>query len=401
MKLYYRAVNQEGKVVTGIIEARDIKDAAIYLKKHNFVPLKIAQDRKQQLTDILPFLKKYSSKDLVFFTRQLASMLTAGLTLMQTLSILKNQIQNPAMSEIIQGIIASIEDGKPFSAAIEKYPDVFSPIYVSIIKAAESSGLMDKVLLKLADNLEKEEKLKNTIKGALLYPIIILTMMVGVMVVMLVFIMPKLNDLYSQLNVSLPLPTIIVLTISKLLITYWWIVIILTVLVSYYIRMWHKTDFGRRITEEILLKSPIFGQLIRESIMAEFSRTFGMMIGTGSLVVDSLLKSADTVGNITYHDAIVIVAKRVEKGIAIGDAMEATNLFPPIFVEMVKIGEQTGKLDDSLSRVSEYFEREVEQRVKTLTTAMEPFIMVLLAGGVAFLIIAIITPIYKLISSFQ
>lgn len=399
MRLYYRAVTQDGKTIRGLIDAKDVEEAAEYLRKHQFIPIKIIPESKTGLRRFLPFLKTVKSSDVVFFTRQLASMITSGLTLVQALNVLKNQTQNDALEEIIDGIISDIEDGAMLSKALEKYPYMFSPIYIALIKTAESSGLLDKVLTRLADNLEKREKLIRSIRGALLYPIIVVVMMVAVMAVMMIFVIPQLTALYGDLNLKLPLATVFIIGVSDFFIDYWYIVLILGIIIFYYSRKWYHEPQGRKTVDTYLLKIPIFGNLFRDSMMAEFSRTLSLMITSGSLVVDSLMKSADVVGNVLYSDAIKLVARRVEKGISMGDAMEASSLFPPIIVEMVRIGEQTGKLDNSLMKVSEYFEREVEEKVKVMSTLMEPVIMVLLAIGVGFLIISIITPIYNLISN--
>lgn len=326
-------------------------------------------------------------------------MITSGLTLLQALNVLNNQLQNAAMKEIVQGIITDIEDGAMLSKALEKYPKVFSPIYVALVKTAESSGLLDKVLTQLAENLEKNEQLAHTIRGALMYPMIVIVMMMLVMVVMMVYVIPQLTTLYTSMNMSLPIATEFVIGMSNFIINYWYLTIAIAASVFFYVRSWHSKPTGRKLTDKYILKLPIFGLLFRDSMMAEFSRTLSLLISSGSLVVDSLVKSGDVVGNVIYKDAVQLVAKRVEKGITMGDAMSATQLFPPMIVEMVKIGEQTGKLDASLLRASQYYEREVEEKVKVLTTLMEPIIMVLLAVGVGFLIISIITPIYNLISN--
>lgn len=399
MRLYYRAVTQDGKTIRGLIEARDIKEAAEYLRKHQLVPVKIIPEAQRGFARFFPFLNQTKSSDVVFFTRQLASMITSGLTLIQALNILKNQMQSTAMSQVVLGIIADVEDGKMFSKALSKYPKSFSPIYIALVKTAESSGLLDKILTRLAENLEKKEKLLHTIRSALLYPLIVVIMMILVLIVMMIFVIPQLTVLYGNLNLDLPIATVIVIGISNFLIQYWYITIAIIFGIAAYLRSWYHKPEGRKIADTYLLKLPVFGKLFRESMMAEFTRTFSLLISSGSLVVDSLIKSGDVVGNVLYREAIMLVAKRVEKGIAIGDAMEASPLFPPMVVEMVKIGEQTGKLDESLMRASEYFDREVDERVKVLTTLMEPIIMILLAMGVGFLIIAIITPIYNLISN--
>jgi type II secretory pathway component PulF len=401
MRLRYKAATKEGKIEQGLIDANDINAAAQYLRSKELMPIHILKEQENPLSKLLPMMSRVKSQDLIIFTRQLSSMLSSGLTLMRALSILKDQVQSAAMQEVVNSIINDVEEGKPFSSSIAKYPAVFSNIYVSLIKAGEASGLLDKVLSRLADNLEKSAKLKGTIKSALMYPIIVIVLMVVVMFIMMIFVIPQLTVLYQNLNVPLPLPTQIVIGFSKFIQTFWPIILILFVVGTTMFRRWHKTLEGQLIIDSLILKLPVFGRLIRQTILAEFARTFGLLVGTGTLVVDALLETSDTAGNIHYRNAIKDVSKQVEKGVTIGDAMSVYPLFPSILIQLVKIGEQTGKVDESLTKASEYFEREVEQTVKTLTTAMEPFIMIILGIGVAFLIISVITPIYSLISSIQ
>ncbi len=401
MRLHYKAATKDGKTEQGIIDAKDINEAAAYLRTKELMPIRIVRETENPLAKILPFSRRVKSSDLVLFTRQLSSMLSSGLTLMRALGILKDQIQSAAMQETVNSIINDVEEGKTFSFAIAKYPNVFSPIYVSLIKAGESSGLLDKVLARLADNLEKDSKLKGTIRSALMYPIIVVVLMVVVMAIMMIFVIPQLTTLYQNLNVPLPLPTQIIIGLSRFTGTFWPIILVALVILIVLFKRWHKTQEGQLTVDGLILKLPIFGKLIQQTILAEFSRTFGLLVGAGTLVVDALLQTAGTAGNVHYRNAITDVSKQVEKGVTIGDAMSVYVLFPPILVQLVKIGEQTGKVDESLAKASEYFEREVDQTVKTLTTAMEPFIMVILGVAVAFLIISVITPIYSLISSIQ
>lgn len=400
MRLTYKAVDRQGKVSRGVVDANDITEAANYLRDKNLIPVQITREQKNIL-DELPFFNKASTNDLILFTRQLSSMLASGLTLMRALEILKDQLENQRMIDVVNGVINDVEEGKNLSSAIAKYPNIFSPIYVSIIKAGESAGLLDKVLSRLADNLEKEAKLKSTVKSALMYPIIVVVLMVVVIGIMMIFVIPQLTLLYQNLGVALPLPTQIIIALSNFTTNFWPFVIggVFGVMFAY--KKWSNTNDGRLIIDSIKLKIPVFGKLIKETILAEFSRTFGLLIGTGSLVVDSLMETADTTGNVHYKTAIVNIAHQVEKGVTVGDAMSYYPLFPQLLVQLVKIGEQTGKVDESLEKASEYFEREVDEMVKGLTTAMEPFIMVVLGLGVAFLIISVITPIYSLISSIQ
>lgn len=400
MKLYYRAIDTEGKSITGLIDGKDVRDVAAYLRNHHLIPIKITQADKKGMLGRLS-IKKPKLAERVFFTRQLASMLTSGLTLMQALEIVKNQIPNAVMAEAVQEIMVGVESGNLFSTMLKKYPDMFPPIYIALIKTSESSGLLDKVLLQLAENLEKQDKLQKTIKGALSYPIIVTAVMVLVMIVMMVFVIPQLTDLYENMSVELPASTKIVLSITDFFKKIWFLILGVIFAVIYSIRRFYKQEIGRKIIDGFLLRLPVFGKLIKQTMLAEFTRTLGLLIGAGTLVVDSLVKSSEVVGNVLYKDAILLVSKRVEKGITMGDAMGASPLFPPMVVELVRIGEQTGKIDEALIHSSEYFEREVDETVKNLTTLMEPIILVCLATGVGFLIFSIVTPIYGIISSIK
>lgn len=401
MRLSYKAIGKDGKVVRGLVDASDVSDAVSYLRQRELYPININPKRGNILLNLLPGQRKIKGRDVVFFTRLLASMITSGLTLVKSLEILKEQTQSAALVDIENEIINDISEGSTLSKAIGKYPDIFSPIYISLVKAGESSGLLDKILIRLADNLEKQQKLRSTIKSALMYPTIVVLMMTIVMGIMMLFVIPKLSSLYVNLNVPLPLPTQILISISKFLGTFWPIFIVGIVLIGYAFRKWKRSENGELVFDAFMLKVPLFGPLIKKTILAEFSRTLGLLIGTGTLVVDALLQTADVTGNKLFENAVKDVSKRVEKGVTIGDALFAYPIFPQILIQLVKVGEQTGKLDEALVKASEYFESEVNQTVKTLTTAMEPFIMVVLGVAVAFLIISVITPIYSLVSAIQ
>lgn len=402
MKFFYKATSRDGKRTFGVIEAREKNEVVSYLRSHGLLPISVTQKKESAILSLLPFYRKVTSSDVGFFTRQLASMLTSGLTLMESLRILKEQVDNRRpIQEVMQQIIADVEGGKSFSQSIGNFPKVFSPIYVSLIKSAEGGGLLDVILVRLADNLEKKQKLKSTIKSALMYPAIVIVGMIIVMIVMMIFVIPQLSVIYESFDVELPLPTRIIVGMSDNFLILWPFMFGFIVVGSMVFRRWHKTENGKLIFDDLLLRLPVFGKLIKQSTIAEFARTLSLLVGAGTLVVEALHQTADVAGNKLYKNAIVGVAQHVEKGVGVGDALSGYTLFPPILVQMAKIGEQTGKLDESLMRVSEYFEREVDQTTKTLTTAMEPFIMVVLGGGVAFLIVSIITPIYNLTSAIK
>jgi len=402
MKLYYRAVTGKGEPIDGLIEARDPSEAAAYLRSKELLPIEIIKEEKSKFKDLIPFLgDRIKTSEIVSMTRQLASMLSSGLTLLRSLEILRNQIGNRALVDVIDNIIKDVQEGSSFSRAISKHPEAFSPVYVSLIEASEGSGLLDKAFSRLADTLEKQQKLKNTIRGALTYPIIVIAMMVIVVFVMMIFVIPQISTLYQSLNVSLPLPTLVLIAVSNFFVSFWYLIIGFFFLTGFIYRRWHATMEGKITMDSIFLKIPIFGNLIKKTILAEFSRTLGALLASGTLVVEALDKVSNITGNIHYKDAIVDVSKKVEKGVSIGDAMSLYYLFPPNLIELVKIGEQTGKLDETLVKASEYYENEVDGTVKTLSTALEPIILVVLGIGVAFLIISIITPIYQITNSIQ
>jgi len=401
MRLRYKAISKENKIIQGLVDAKDIGEAAAYLRQKELVPIRISKDVENSIIKILPFVNKFKTSDLILFTRQLSSMISSGLTLVRSLSILREQLKNESVAEVVASIITDIEEGKTFSEALTKFPDFFSPVYISIIKASETSGLMDKALERLADNLEKQEKLKNTVKSALVYPAIIIVMMIAVVIIMMTVVVPQLKNLYVSLNVSLPLPTRIVIAMSNFTLVFWPLILGLGALAIFLYSRWHKTETGKLVIDNLKLKLPIFGNLIVKVTLAEASRTLGLLIGSGSLVVDSLLQTSDSIDNIYYKNAVKDVAKRVENGVKISDAMETYSLFPPLLVQLTRVGEETGKIDETLIKASEYFERESDQILKTLTTALEPFIMVVLGTGVAFLLISVITPIYSIITEIK
>jgi len=402
MKLGYKAVNREGKTIAGVIEADEIKDAANYLREHDYFPITIKEIEKSKLLDFVPFLaNKVTQKDVIIFTRQLALMLISGLTIIKALDIIKVQSNKKALSDLVENIINDIQEGASFSKAIGRYPNVFSPIYISLARASESSGLLDQSLSRLADNLEKQKKLKDSIKAAFTYPIIVLTLMIIVIIIMMVFVIPKLSSLYEELGVDLPLPTKVVVFTSDFIVSFWPIIMGVLFLLVFLFKRFHKTEEGRILIDNFLLKIPLIGNLSKKATLVEVSRTLGILIGSGTLVVEALSQAANVAGNVHYKNAMMEVSKRVEKGITVGDALSSYALFPPILVQLVKVGEQTGKTNETLLKASEYFEAEVNQALKTLIAAMEPIIMVVLGVGVGFLVFSIITPIYKLTSSIQ
>lgn len=398
MKITYKAIGTDGKIKTGVLDAKSVVEAAKYLKTKRLVPLVLKEKSANPFDSFVAPFRGAKASDVLYFTQQLSSMLLSGLTLLQALSLLKDQIRNQAMGNVVTGVVTDIEEGASFSVALSKYPEVFSPIYISSVRAGEEAGILDKVLIRLADSLEKKEKLRATVKSALLYPAIVILGIIVVIIIMMIFVIPNIAVLYKDLDVELPLPTRIVIFLSDTFIYTWPLLIIGAFVIPFGFNMWHRSKTGKLLFDKVILRLPVFGKLIKEGILAEFSRTMGVLIGSGTLVVDALNQSSQVTGNIYYQTAITDVSRRVEKGVSIADAMKQSVYFPAIVVQMVGIGEETGKVDEAFLKVSAYFDQEVDRTVKNLTTAMEPIIMVILGLGVGFLVFAIIAPIYNLVS---
>lgn len=399
MRVRYKAVAKDGKVIRGYVESKAFSDAALYLRQRNLTPIDIVEHKDESIFTKIYGRKKVKSKDLVLFTRQISSMLTSGLTLIKSLEILKEQTANKIIRETIGAILLDLQEGNRFSSSIAKYPEIFPAIYVSLVEAGETSGLLDKIFLRLANNMEKQQKLRNKVKSALMYPLIVITLMLAVMLIMIIFVIPQLVKLYDSLGAEVPLITKVVLGISDFITGFWPFIIGIIGIISYAFIRWKKTPKGRERFDKFILNLPLIGRIKRQTILAEFARTFGLLVGTGTLVVDALNQSAEVTGNVLFEKSIKDIGKRVEKGVMVGEAMTYYPYFPPLLIQLVKVGEETGKIDENLLKASEYFEEEVDQSVKTLTTAMEPLIMIILGIAVGFLVFSVITPIYNLLSS--
>lgn len=400
MQYTYVAVTDQSAKQKGLLEANNKKEVITYLRENRLTPISITE--KRQLT--LPFMTYFSKVkegDVVIFTRQLASMIQTGLTLIEALTILKNQASKPAMRSVILDLIASISAGNSFSQALSYHKDIFSDVYISLIKAAESGGVMDKVLARLAENLEKSEDLKKKIKSAMLYPMIIGGGVVAVIVIMNVFVIPQLSKLYDGLNVTLPITTRLVLGFSKLFTNFSPVLIIGIIIAVVVFRKFKKTPQGRETLDKYKLKIPVIGSILKLSVEDEIARTLSLLISSGSSMIESLTITANVANNTQYRTAVLQTATLVEKGISLSAAFEQQNVFPPIFVQMTKVGESTGKIDDSLGKVADYFDRDLNLKISTLTTAIEPLLLLFLGVTVGFLIISVISPIYSLISSIQ
>lgn len=399
-KFFYKA-KKEGITISGIIETKGEQEAAKLLHEQNLFIISINEEKKAGGISLISYFKnRVTLTDLAQMTRQLSSMITAGLTLTEALAVLQNQTEKEIMNKTLEEILGDIEGGSSFSTALSHHPKVFKPVYIAMIKAAEEAGLLDKVLARLADNLEKEKAFKGKIVGALIYPGVVIGGIIGVASIMMFFVLPTIKALYRDLGVKLPLPTQIVLSVSDFISGSWFLVLGLVIILIFGFVSYRRTDLGERQLDSFSLRLPVFGKLRREIILTEMARTLGLLIGAGTPIMQALNITVQTLGSIWYKDSLNIIVKKVEKGVSLGEALSQDSRFPAILTQMSRVGETTGKLDETLLKVSSYFETETEETIKTLTTALEPLIMVILGIGVALLIIAVIVPIYNLTTAF-
>ncbi len=395
----YRVREKTGKILKGEIEAKDARVASMLLRERGMLVIDIRVPAQLSLESLQKLMARVSYSDVATMTRSLSTLIASGLPILESLTLLRNQINNPLLKETVDGIRHEVEGGSSFAKALEKYPNIFNKLYIALIKTGEAAGMLDKVLARLADNMEKQNEFRSKIKGALIYPVIIVVGMVVVAVVMLIFVIPQLTSLYKDLNVELPSVTVILIKVSNFMVLFWWVIALAVFGLFTALRAWRQTSSGQIVTDKIFAKIPIVGPLREKSALVEVTRTLGLLINAGVPIIDALKLVASSSDNVSIAKALGFSAERVEKGFPMALSFAQSDAFPPLVIQMVKVGEETGKLDESFLKLSTYFEGETEQLIKGLTTAIEPLIMIILGVGVGFLVISIILPIYKLTSS--
>jgi len=396
----YKARDKTGTVLTGEVEATSPEHASKLLHAKGLIVITIKAKIDTPLDFIRRFRERITLQDVATFTRQLSTMVNAGLPITEALLILRSQAKGP-MEKVASQVLADVEGGESLSTSISRHPKVFSPTYVALVRSGEVGGVLDDVLARLADDLEKQQEFSGKVKGALIYPAIVITGMLAVGLIMMIFVIPRLTSLYGEFNANLPVPTKILIGISNILLRFWPILLILTVGGFYAFQLYRKTVPGRRRTDELILKLPIIGDLQRQVLLTDITRTLSLMVGAGVSILDALNITSGVVNNVVLSSALKDSAKQVEKGFPVAYSFaKHPEAFPFILSQMIAVGEETGKMEDVLKKISHVFEVESDQRVKTLTAAIEPLVMILLGVGVGFLVIAVILPIYNLTSQF-
>ncbi len=395
----YTAKNEHAETVKGKVEARNKQAAAAVLANRDLLVIDITDIDENSLKSLKSSLFGIKQDEVVNITRQLSTMITAGLPLNTALSILAEQSETE-LSSVINDLLREIEGGKTFSAALAKHPKIFSRVYVQLVRAGEAGGVLDEILARLADTMEKQKEFRGKTKGALIYPIIVLIAMVIVGLVMMIFVIPQLTKMYEDFGAELPLMTQILIDFSSLLARFWWLFFGLIGVGAIFFFRWKKTEAGEEKIDRFLLKMPVFGKLKQKVILTEFSRTLSLLLSAGVSLVSSLEIVAEAIDNVIYRHHLDQASDQVERGVRLSLALSRYQVFPPILHQMISVGEETGKLDEVLMKIAIYFETESEQAIKNLTTALEPAIMVVLGVGVGLLVVAIIMPIYNLTSQF-
>ncbi len=400
-KFNYSAKDRDGNLRKGEIETTDEHQVARILSKRALILIsaKEINDKNQQ------FLGKYfntvSFTDLVITTRQLATMVESGLVLSDSLDILVDQQTNKTFKAVLTEISRDVKNGIDLASALRKHPEVYPPLYSSLVKAGEQSGKLDSVLSQMALNLEKDREFRSRIRGAMIYPILVVTMMVVVVAIMMIFVVPRLVSFYTQSNIDLPITTKMLIWTSNMFVSFWWLMILIFIGIIIGIKRWTSTPSGKYTFDKIVLKIPLVGKIVRGTSITNFTRTFGLLTHAGLPILDSLVIVADIVGNAVYKSALQESYRGVERGLTLSAQLESTNSFPKIVSQMIRVGEETGKVDQISFKLAEYFETETDHLVKNITVIIEPVVLIVLGVGVGFLVISLILPIYKLTTSFS
>jgi len=388
-----------GTVESGEITAGSKEEVIAQLRKKNITATVVKPKEKKSSLANLHFGGGVKDKDIVIFTRQFATMIDAGLPLVQTLEILSTQVENKILAKTLTVIKTDVEGGSTYADALKKHPRIFSELYANMVAAGESGGILDTILNRLATYIEKAMKLKKKVKGAMVYPIVVSSIAVLVIAVIMIFVVPTFSKMFAQMGGTLPLPTLLVIKLSKFLAGIGGLLILLLIIGSVIgFGQIRRTEKGKRITDTMFLKLPIFGILLRKVAVAKFTRTLSTLIGSGVPILDGLEITAKTAGNKVIEYAVMDVRQAVSEGKTLAEPLMKSKVFPPMVTHMIAVGESTGALDSMLSKIADFYDDEVDNAVSNLTSMMEPMLMVFLGGSVGFIVIAMYLPIFKLIT---
>lgn len=397
-KFTYEARDQAtNKIIKASIQAESENAAARLLIAQGFVPLSI----KEQIGDgslLARITGRITTKDKVVFTRQLATLIAAGLPLSQSLHTVLEQTQNKQLQSIVQEVLAAVEGGKSLSSALEKHPKAFDKVFISLVAAGELSGTLDESLQRVANQQEKDAATMSKIRGALTYPIIVLVVIFAVMAFMLFTVVPQVEKLYDDLNRELPILTLIMVAVANFLSTFWWLAIIIIGAGVYFLIQYLRTESGIKFKDTFKMRVPLFGKLFQKLYMARFTRTGQTLLSTGVSMLDMMKVTAESVNNTIVEKSIKRAAEKVQGGKALSAALEPEPVILTLVPQMIKIGEQSGRIDEMMGKVAQVYEDELDEQIKTISTAIEPILMVILAVVAGGMVGAILLPIYSLVN---
>jgi type IV pilus assembly protein PilC len=390
------AETKKGKILKGELEAADERIAQLQLKRRSLTIKKIKVKPKDLFENVAFFQPKITAKDVVIFTRQFSTMIDAGLPLVQGLTILAEQTENKTFQNVLKKVTKDVEGGSSLAEALKKHPKVFDGLYVNLVAAGEIGGILDTILQRLAAYIEKAEKLKTRIKGAMTYPIIVVAIAVLVIAVILIFVIPVFQEMFSSFGKGLPVPTQIVVNLSEFLKGNIHYVIGAFIVFVFVFKKYRNTKKGRKQTDALALKLPVFGNLLKKSAVARFTRTLGTMISSGVPILDALEIVAKTSGNVVLEEIIYEVRSSIAEGQTIAEPLSEAEIFPRMVVQMISVGEATGALDTMLNKIADFYDDEVDAAVEALTSMLEPLLMVFLGGSIGGLVIAMYLPIFQM-----
>lgn len=396
----YKVKDRAGHLVEGRLEAENAQLVVGKLRSMGYVPIEIEQQGGASLSRevTLPFLaNRVKLKEIAVFSRQFATMIDSGLTLLRALAILAEQSESSALREVAGQVRTDVESGASLSAALAKHPKVFNKLYVSMVRAGELGGVLDAVLLRLADTIEKQVELRRKIKSAMTYPVVVGVLVLAIVTAMLLFIIPMFKDLYTELGGTLPAPTRVLLAISGIFRKFWYGVVGVEVGAAFAFRKWIATDKGRRAWDALKLRAPIFGRLVQKAALARFSRTLSALVRSGVPILEALDIVSDTAGNHVVSVAVRDTQEGVKQGEPIAGRLAEHAVFPAMVVQMMAVGEETGALDEMLDRIADFYDQEVEATVNALTSLIEPLLIVVMGTAVGGMVIALYLPMFNII----
>jgi len=400
MPLYeYTAKNSSGQIMKGQLDAPSKDDVVNHIRKNRMILVSVREAPKS--INLSFGGKRITTRDTVIFTRQFATMINAGLPLVQSLNILAQQTENKALKDVTRTVVYDVEAGNTLADALSKHPKAFSDLYVNMVAAGEAGGILDTILLRLAVFLEKNDALIRKVKGALVYPGVILTVAAAAIAVLLIFVIPTFQSMFASVGMELPLPTRIVIGASDMLLGYWWAAIGILIALTFALRAYYRTDNGRLRIDQMLLSSPVLGDMLRKSAVSRFTRTLGTLISSGVSILDGLEITAKTAGNQVIHNAVMESRQSIAGGETIAGPLEKSKVFPPMVISMIAVGEQTGGLDEMLAKIADFYDEEVDVAVSALLSLMEPVMIVVLGVIVGGMVVAMYLPIFDMMNAIQ